>query len=125
MNDNAKNWVKALRSGEYKQTTGALHNQDGFCCLGVACELAVEAGIVTSHDKGNLYTYGTSNNCGALPNEVSKWLGLSTTWGGFNRGTESTDLPKLNDEEHLTFEQIADIIESNPEGLFNAVPDEG
>jgi hypothetical protein len=31
-------WIEALRSGEYEQTTGTLHNTDdgGFCCLGVA-----------------------------------------------------------------------------------------
>jgi len=31
-------WLEALRSGDYKQTTGTLHNTDdgGFCCLGVA-----------------------------------------------------------------------------------------
>lgn len=28
-------WVKALRSGKYKQCTGALTDGPGFCCLGV------------------------------------------------------------------------------------------
>lgn len=30
-------WLKALRSGEYSQTTGTLYNENtqGFCCLGV------------------------------------------------------------------------------------------
>jgi hypothetical protein len=32
-------WVAALRSGEYKQTTQVLHNDQGYCCLGVACDL--------------------------------------------------------------------------------------
>lgn len=33
----AKAWLKALRSGEYSQVEGALHNANtgGFCCLGV------------------------------------------------------------------------------------------
>ena len=29
-------WLKALRSGEYKQIEGELHNSSGFCCMGVA-----------------------------------------------------------------------------------------
>lgn len=31
-------WIKALRSGKYKQTDGALYDkkEDGYCCLGVA-----------------------------------------------------------------------------------------
>lgn len=28
-------WIKALRSGEFKQTTGHLKDTHGFCCLGV------------------------------------------------------------------------------------------
>ncbi len=32
-------WLAALRSGEYKKTTGTLYSKetDSFCCLGVAC----------------------------------------------------------------------------------------
>ena len=37
-------WVTALRSGKYKQTTGALRRvtadgESGFCCLGVLCDV--------------------------------------------------------------------------------------
>ena len=34
-----KKWVEALRSGEYKQTQNKLHDKDGYCCLGVLCEV--------------------------------------------------------------------------------------
>ena len=51
-------WVKALRSGDYKQTQGILQRTErgrdgeavGFCCLGVLCDLAVKAGIVEAVD---------------------------------------------------------------------------
>lgn len=32
-------WLEALRSGEYKQTHGTLHNSEGYCCLGVAAKV--------------------------------------------------------------------------------------
>jgi hypothetical protein len=34
-------WVEALRSGEYDQARGVLHDRDngGFCCLGVLCKV--------------------------------------------------------------------------------------
>ncbi len=32
-------WVAALRSGEFYQIKGALVNEDGYCCLGVACSI--------------------------------------------------------------------------------------
>lgn len=35
----ARKWADALRSGRYAQATGTLRNPDGFCCLGVACDL--------------------------------------------------------------------------------------
>lgn len=39
-------WVKALRSGEYPQSTRSLQNNNGFCCLGVLCDLAMKNGWV-------------------------------------------------------------------------------
>jgi hypothetical protein len=40
MNPHAKEvWLAALRSDEYAQTTGTLHDSEGFCCLGVLCDL--------------------------------------------------------------------------------------
>lgn len=32
-------WIDALRSGEYTQTQGSLRNENGYCCLGVLCDL--------------------------------------------------------------------------------------
>ena len=32
-------WVKALLSGDYEQDTSYLKTDDGFCCLGVLCNL--------------------------------------------------------------------------------------
>jgi len=41
MNKNIKKqWLKALRSGKYRQTRGKLKSQDGsMCCLGVLCDI--------------------------------------------------------------------------------------
>ena len=36
-----KRLIVALRSGDYKQTRGALCEDGGYCCLGVLCELAM------------------------------------------------------------------------------------
>lgn len=38
-------WLVALRSGKYEQGTNALRDaKDGFCCLGVACDLLAKEG---------------------------------------------------------------------------------
>lgn len=38
--DLQQKWLAALRSGEYSQTTGVLHDDKGFCCLGVLLDVA-------------------------------------------------------------------------------------
>ncbi len=101
-------WVKALRSGEYKQETGMLGSQEegGFCCLGVACHLAVKEGIIDSYDSGNgdLTQY----------DEVIKALGLLTPSGQYG----STESLTYDNDIRFSFKGIADIIESEPRGLF-------
>jgi hypothetical protein len=114
LNKNAKAWVKALRSRKYRQTTGALAKDGKFCCLGVACELAVKAGIIFPA-KGD--TYG---GCWAsLPGLVANWLGIADSEGVFTtRDGSIRSLIVLNDDEQKKFYQIANLIESEPQGLF-------
>jgi hypothetical protein len=53
MKPNKKNiikWVKALRSGNYKQTTNALQDDCGYCCLGVACDLFIKPSLLILKD---------------------------------------------------------------------------
>lgn len=115
MNKNAKAWLKALRSGEYKQITGTLKKGVGFCCLGVACDLySKDKNIrweIDANDNGN-WILGTYAD---LPSEVSTWLGM----GDFASDPlvkykkEQVALTRLNDTEKLSFKQIADAIESD------------
>jgi hypothetical protein len=113
MNDNAKAWVAALRSGEYEQTFGVLGNGSAHCCLGVACELAVKAGLITSEldETGGCMIY--KGRSGSLPQEVRSMFGIKGEMGSYAGST----LARQNDSGK-TFAEIADIIESEPEGLF-------
>ncbi|HXB13609.1 MAG TPA: hypothetical protein VNZ45_16600 [Bacteroidia bacterium] len=38
-------WITALRSGEYKQTTGRLFSGKGYCCIGVFCKAVEELNL--------------------------------------------------------------------------------
>ena len=113
MNDNAKKWVAALRSGEYKQTTGRLHSEDGFCCLGVACVVFIKNGghlrVTPSGDSG-AFLYDGRNGC--LPESVRDWLGMRDLHGLLDDGR--VDLTKVNDAG-TSFQAIADIIETQTE----------
>lgn len=130
-----KQWVDALRSGEYKQATGRLGRHDswtdhygetyqpGHCCLGVLCELAAKAGVITRVEDPafqGLIKYDSEVN--VLPSRVAYWAGLDScnptvdypiVWadeaGTVDQGTDT--LSTLNDEQDMSFDQIADAIE--------------
>ena len=113
MNDNMKLVIKALRSGEYAQTQELLQDEHGYCCLGVMCAVfEKETGRALERDGDTGHIYG-----GSLDNQegVQKWVGLQCNLGG---SYSEFTLAGLNDEEDYTFLQIADFIESEPEGLL-------
>jgi hypothetical protein len=120
LNAAAKKWVKALRSRKFKQTHHKLSDGEKYCCLGVLCELAVEDGIIKKRFKDEAMYYGKGGNYTAdtLPNLVQEWAGLSTTDGDFKISGRNKSLTFLNDHDNKSFSEIAKVIESEPEGLF-------
>lgn len=105
---NRKKWVKALRSGKYRQAKNNLVDSGGYCCLGV---LAKVRGVSDKRLAGQ--------NCLALFPHLMRAVGLRDNEGGFELvdGCETEYLSNLNDSG-VSFAEIADIIESEPPGLF-------
>ena len=111
-------WIAALRSGEYKQGRNTLYNSGKFCCLGVACELLVEDGILDkTYLRTNIFSYGPKGmsddyfSSSVLPDAACDVLEIDAK-GTFSGGhfTEN-QLTNLNDTG-TSFEEIADIIET-------------
>ena len=124
MNENAKLWVSALRSGEYQQGKGQLSLNGRFCCLGVACDIYEKyTGDELPKDRNSNYihagTYGIhhAKNLHSQFNKVREWLGLSFCNGHFKNGSVENSLTSLNDSA-IPFTDIANIIQSEPLGLF-------
>lgn len=117
LNDNAKKWVDALRSGDYKQGKNVLHATDGYCCLGVACELYAQEFPLPREiaSSGNERFDG---HVSVPPSQVVDWLGLRHELGVFVNAPDACEsLAGMNDKG-TPFAEIADFIESEPEGLF-------
>ena len=125
MNENAQKWVHALRSGKYKQGESYLarRDEDGqtcFCCLGVACALAIEEGLPVDMQRptawGSVFLYDGEGQF--MPGSVRQWLGLSRANGLFD--VPESDAPSLTDmnDRGDSFAEIAEFIESEPKGLF-------
>jgi hypothetical protein len=120
-------WLQALRSGDYQQGRSYLRTGDGFCCLGVLCDLAVKAGV-TSWDaprgprpeewvRTNApdSIQGIEGHIGLLPPTVQKWAGLEGTDSPrvFPNGSHGpVALSRLNDELRYDFTRIADLVEA-------------
>lgn len=112
MNANAKKWVAALRSGEFKQGKCVLRDaENNHCCLGVACELyrREHGGEWASVRDG----FSFMSHSAITPFAVKEWLGLQDACGVYAYGALTCD-----NDDGKTFAEIADIIESEPEGLF-------
>lgn len=84
-------WIKALRSGEYKQATGALRVNDSYCCLGVLADLQ-------GADDDEFHRWRTS----AQPPSICELVDMNY----------ALELADRNDSGE-SFEQIADYIKKN------------
>lgn len=91
-------WLVALRSGEYQQGRGQLWDKhtNKFCCLGV---LAKIAGVPDDNIQRCATLFGAKN---------SGLLGEDASSGILHRKLEV-----MNDDDRLSFSQIADWIEKN------------
>lgn len=108
--------VTALRSGEYKQSTSALHTADGYCCIGVLCALAHKENICKLEPYIHSQGYFMYDGDAALaPKSVRDWSGLKSANG--NLPLMDTQLVNLNDHQKKSFAEIADIIEQHWEQL--------
>jgi hypothetical protein len=122
-------FLAALRSGDYEQGTHSLRpgvaiGDEKWCCLGVASDLFVKAGL-GEWEGGYCNIFGGSREGAIMPIEVGKWLTgspLSTlqvrvtdeilkrpAFDDYLR-TDTVAVDTLNDNG-FSFEEIADLIE--------------
>jgi hypothetical protein len=93
-------WIRRLRSGDYQQGQHLLKFRSTpdsplqYCCLGVLCEMAVEAGIVQEGESrpparkdyepptyaANFKTVNDMSSS-VLPIDVQNWAGIETAEG--------------------------------------------
>ena len=117
-----KQWVEALRSGNYKQSRGALcevgvGGREYFCCLGVLYDIAAV---------GDWEKDAPETSAWGIPFDPDKDAPEDIEWGylpswvlrkvGLNQDQQQ-GLAILNDDIDSTFSTIADYIEARiPEG---------
>ncbi len=117
-------WTAKLRSGEIQQANGVLNENGRMCCLGVLCEVAIEAGlplVKSSPSNDGLVRYDGERYC--APHSVVEWAKLyNDTGAAYDENDDYVtlaegrhELAALNDHG-ATFAEIA---LANPDLLFH------
>lgn len=106
-----KMWIKALRSGKYKQARRTLLDpkRNSYCCLGVACDVFSKAKSRGGEfaDNGLRFEIGNDSGAGFLVNkQVAAWVGVTQA--------QVSDLVDMNDAKLASFDRIADYLEALP-----------
>lgn len=97
-------WINALRSGKYKQATGALRNCYGHCCLGV---------LIDNHPEFRIGGIGktvtaVNKKTGDIFNGLNTYIPERIVWPEAQEA-----LVLMNDVEGKSFDEIADYIETH------------
>ena len=118
---NLHRWVNALRSGTYKRTTRILRKgrdpNASYCCLGVACDtFKSELGLEWKESFSAFEYFCMDGISTLLPGSVQDLLGIDR-YGSLPVPVAIEDglcksLVDLNVCGKFTFDQIADVIES-------------
>lgn len=115
-------WVEALESGEYQQTTGTLAkyvqglpSPISYCCLGVACDVFKNRlGLKVGEEAEGMTRFLTFNHQNdQLPSEVHKFLGLASGDPVVLSDDGACALSYLNDEHGKTFAKIAALLRAH------------
>ena len=124
-------WIDALRSGKYEQGSGKLRGANGYCCLGVLCDLYAQEhdtqwefrGYGEHGDETNPqpmdYWY-FEDRSEYLPESVMDWAGLKTPNPNVRIDVEvnvdednwyyQDEFANVNDSGY-SFNQIAEVIQ--------------
>ena len=113
----AQRWVNALRSGEYKQTKTQLQDEEGFCCLGVLCDLELGKkarrdayGHISGSTLGDQgLNFDTLDGVNLTLDEQGWFLSLADL---NDNGDVSIQHGMEESHEPFTFDEIADIIQA-------------
>jgi hypothetical protein len=105
-------WIEALQSGEYKQGQNSLKTDDGFCCLGVLCDIyAKEMNVPWEANCAKSYYY-MKGEAEFLPHLVQLWAGLSCSPEVVDENNMPVRLVHLNDSG-VDFRTIAGYIKKS------------
>jgi len=112
-NDLLREWIKALRSGEYKQAKQVLHSTayNSYCCLGVLCKVAnVEIDDTIKRNGGDEYIAQDVLEKMEVDLDKFEFLDIESETAKSHKGQSA--FACMNDKLNKDFEYIANFIEN-------------
>ena len=123
-------WVSALRSGDYEQGSNWLYSGQGYCCLGVLCDIYAKENkeswqildedgeLITeeelSREPHSMDYFFFDDETEFLPESVMKWSGVPYDPSVVIENEEGERVKEqivvLNDSG-MSFNELADLIE--------------
>lgn len=107
-------WVAALRSGEYQQSQRALKTENGYCCLGVLCDVVrkeQDEGEWKENEGKQFFVIADVSDYSLPPMPVMHLVDLQTDDPRITLNGETNDISLWNDDYGITFTELADAIE--------------
>jgi hypothetical protein len=102
-----REWLDALRSGNYQQCQRQLRHNDGYCCLGVLCDIS-EMGSWKNPDNDKEFEFAYADGLtesAILPKPIRELVGISDTL--------QHSLICKNDNNEADFNTIANFLEKH------------
>ena len=97
-------WIAALRSGQYKQCRNRLKDGDGFCCLGVLCDIVDPTQWISDTNPNTVRAVGDYYS-------IDRDKPPAYILNKYNLDSNLVQrLMELNDIERRTFNEIADYL---------------
>ena len=130
MNKNAEKWLQALESGDYPQSTHCLKDKDGYCCLGVACDIFMKEtgeGSWEQHKESTpqesleVFVLDGEVESGVLTSRVREWLGLYDECGASKDNPHGNASCTNMNDHGASFQHIAAILRKNEESYFKEI----
>lgn len=99
-------WANALESGEFPQCQGVLHNEVGYCCIGVFSIVvlgysSIDISVYSSMPHKQTQTYGIIQEMLNIENEPSSKNAIHK-------------FIRMNDGKNMSFKEIAVEVRSLP-----------
>lgn len=124
-------WIEALNN--YHPTAKYLRTDEGFCCLGVLCDI-VKSGqwIRGDGDDNYIYNINNSNHTDMIPADIKNKINFKDTYGTFrisdlsqalqNQLFECNDIRDPKNQEQYDIISLADINDILYQNNINPFP---